>query len=66
MKRPKDRTLKDERRAVIDSELESLKKALSARYESQADRLLSVRKPVESNSLATVSGGRPESNRRKF
>ena len=66
MKRRKDRTLKDEGRAVIDSELESLKRALSARYESHADRLLGVSKPVESNSLPTISGGRPESNRRKF
>jgi len=66
MRRRKVPTLKDEGRPLIESTLQSLKRELAARYEAQADRLMGINKPVESNSLPTISGGRPESNRRKF
>jgi hypothetical protein len=66
MRRQKDPALKDLERAVMDGELQLLKLQLSALLESRADRVLGIRKKAESSSLPTVSGGRPESNRRKF
>ncbi len=58
--------LKDEERPLIENTLRSLKRELAALCDAQADRLLGDNKPHESNPLRTVSGGRPESNRRKF
>ena len=65
MKPIKEQTLKDRERQVIDNRIHSLRNELSRRYERDADKLLGYRKPVEVP-LPTVSGGRPESNRRKF
>jgi hypothetical protein len=65
-RQPKDRTLKDRETLVINNRIHDLKKELSRRYESDADRLLGYGKPIDSDSPATISGGRPESNRRKF
>jgi hypothetical protein len=64
MKRRKDPTLKDERRAVYEAKLRSLREELHARDETAANRILG--KKEWSNSVQAVSGGRPESNRSKF
>jgi hypothetical protein len=56
MRRRKVPTLKDEERPLLERTLQSLKRELAARYEAQADRLMGISKPVESNSLPTISG----------
>ena len=65
MKRQKDPTLKDESRVIIESELASARKELSDMIERNADRLIGKKKKW-SVSVPAISGGRPESNRKKF
>jgi hypothetical protein len=65
MKKRINQELKDECRSVIKDQLESLKKELSERIERGADRLVGKMKDW-SVSVPAISGGRPESNRRKF
>jgi hypothetical protein len=64
MKRQKTRALKDERSAVVKFQLAEARELLYAIDARAADRLLGKEKP--SNSVECISGGRPESNRRKF
>lgn len=64
MKRQKDVTLKDERSVVIDARLASIRRERDALVETYGDGLLGNKK--KSNSIPAISGGRPESNRRKF
>jgi hypothetical protein len=66
MRRRQVLVLKDEEIPLLENTIQSLKRKLSALHESQADRLLGISKRDESNSFPAVSGGRPESNRRKF
>jgi len=66
MKRRKNLTLKDEVRTVYEDKLASLRKELSARYESMADQILKKKRKEISTSVPAVSGGRAESHRRKF
>ena len=51
---------------MLKSEIDSLKRKLSKRYEIQADRMLGARKPLDLTSVPASSGGQFESNRRKF
>jgi TfoX/Sxy family transcriptional regulator of competence genes len=66
MRPSKNHTLKDMERSVIESALDSAKRELALRYDSVADKLLGTNKAAESDSIKAISGGRPESNRRKF
>jgi hypothetical protein len=66
MRRRKDPTLEDREIPVLKSEIDSLKRKLSKRYEIQADRILGARKPLDLTSVPATSGGQFESNRRKF
>ena len=58
-------TLKDMERSLIERELDAAKRELALRYDSVADKLLGTTK-AESDSIKAISGGRPETNRRKF
>jgi hypothetical protein len=64
MKRPKDVTLKDQGNAVTKAKISSNKKEIDALAEEYGNRLLGRKE--ESTSIPAISGGRPESNRRKF
>jgi hypothetical protein len=66
MPRRKDPTLKDEELSVIKGRRESIKEELDQLRDLLANKCLGANKPVESNSIRAISGGRPESNRRKF
>jgi hypothetical protein len=62
----KDPTLKDEELSVRKGRRESIKKELDQLRDLLANKYLGANKPVESKSIKTISGGRPESKRRKF
>ena len=64
MKRRKISALKDERGAVYKSQIESNQRKIDAIVE-KLERLV-LEKEKESDSISAISGGRPESNRRKF
>jgi hypothetical protein len=66
MTRRKRLPLEDRDRLVIENELQRLKGKLSDFHETRADKLLHADKDAESSSINALSGGRPESNRRKF
>jgi hypothetical protein len=57
--------LKDEQRKVYKDEIAAIRKELDKRYERMGDRVLG-RQEKDSTSVKASSGGRPESNRRKF
>ncbi len=65
MRPRRDATLKDMERWLIESELAAAKRELALRYDSLADKLLGTTEAAESDSIKAISGGRPESNRRK-
>ncbi len=56
--------LKDERRATYRSKIESNQKEIDTLIREVEQRLLP--REQQSNSVSTLPGGRPESNRRKF
>jgi hypothetical protein len=58
--------LKDNRRLVYDERIAELKTELSKRCERIANQILKKPKSELDNSVPVISGGRPESNRRKF
>ena len=64
MKRRKDVRLKDREHDVIEAMNQSNQEQIDMLVEEYERRLLG--KQQESNSIATIPGGRPESNRRKF
>lgn len=66
MQRRKDPTLEDRVLELIDSRLEANKRELARAYDLLGDKLLDNKKRIKSTSIPTISGGRPESNRRKF
>jgi hypothetical protein len=65
MKRAKIQTLRDEQRTVNAARQEEIRIALDAAVEEYGNRMLGKKKQ-ESDSIKALSGGRPESNRRKF
>jgi hypothetical protein len=66
MKKRKEVPLKDEWTQVYNGELDALKNELSQRYETMSDKILKKKRKEFSTSVPAMSGGRPESNRRKF
>ena len=64
MTRRKVEELKDKERLVIQQSISSNKKKIDALVEAYGNKLLG--RQNDSTSVAAFSGGRPESNRRKF
>jgi hypothetical protein len=64
MKQRKVQPLKDEGKAVVNATIDSYQGVIDRMIKRSGDRMLGKEKL--STSIPAVSGGRPESNRRKF
>ncbi len=64
MKQRKVQPLKDEGKAVVNAAIDSFQSDVDRMIKRSGDMMLGKERP--STSIPAVSGGRPESNRRKF